>query len=949
MGSFCTSTSASSTGVTTNGLSSWAAPYVNSLLTSSQSLANQPYQAYKGAQNADMTALQNQSFTAAGNLGIAPQTTAATGAAQSATNNLLNTSYNPMQAGYQSVGTQNFNTPGAVQSYMSPYVLASLNPQMQLLAQQQGQQQAQNQAQATQAGAFGGSRMGVQNALQNQSNQLAMSNLVGQGYNTAYNNAQQAFTSDQARQLQAQQANQAAGLTAQQANINQQQFGAGLGLQANQSALTGANALGMLGQNQAAQQAANIGVQNTLGQQQQAYQQGLLNTQYQNYVNQLNYPYQQAGFMQNMLSGLPMSTSTTQMYQGAPTAAQSISALGMGALGLGSLLAEGGVTKSYKKGGAVKRYADAGLTSSITGLLPTNNSDIIQRAIMDAQSRGDTETAMALQQELGSNNYISNQSRNLNVGLAQPTARAVTAGAPQAGSYGVNPAAAISAHGKMSTNMGAGAGAGPNMNAPTQDRTGMTDLKSALEMKKIASDVRKGRTTEAAQGIQPNPMAPGYQSDLNMMGSSDGTSTAAQGGLQYIPVSDDVMPTVSAKRGGIMDVARHADPDGPDGSVTNSAIYSPGDAALYKQFGDKLLQSATDISNFKPTPALTPEQQVMAEQAAYQKYSNLAGPSPYAGMRHDISGLMEDNANNAKLAFANAMFQGAGKMVEGNNFARAAGSSIAGAGQAYTQGMQAVNQEKRALASMNINLSDAERKEKLGLTKDAISDVQQAQKNGTEVDKLRLQTLKDQGELYGKGASAFKPQRPTGSGSSGPKLNEIAFQANYDNLKQTMKPNEGESPAAFEARIRSIAANSTLNLAHTSDVGVNRQTIALQAALASENNKVQEGMRGFEFTPAFVEAQTVGDNAKAKAIWDAKVESLRAMHGGPGTAQNAAKGIPAPAAPAAAPTNPNVTTGTNPFQQGKPVTVTVGNQTFNFPDQKSADTFKDKAAKAGIR
>jgi len=900
MGSFCTSTSASSTGVTTNGLSSWASPYVNSLLTSSQSLANQPYQAYKGAQNADMTALQNQSFNAAANLGIAPQTTAATGAAQSATNNLLNTSYNPMQAGYQSVGTQNFNTPGAVQSYMNPYVLASLNPQMQLLAQQQGQQQAQNQAQATQAGAFGGSRMGVQNALQNQSNQLAMSNLVGQGYNTAYNNAQQAFTSDQARQLQAQQANQAAGLTAQQANINQQQFGDGLGLQANQSALTGANALGMLGQNQAAQQAANIGVQNTLGQQQQAYQQGLLNTQYQNYVNQLNYPYQQAGFMQNMLSGLPMSTSTTQMYQGAPTAAQSISALGMGALGLGSLLAEGGVTKSYKKGGAVKRYADAGLTSSITGLLPTNNSDIIQRAIMDAQSRGDTETAMALQQELGSNNYISNQSRNLNVGLAQPTARAVTAGAPQAGSYGVNPAAAISAHGKMSTNMGAGAGAGPNMNAPTQDRTGMTDLKSALEMKKIASDVRKGRATQSAIDPQLAEQQLAEQQAVQDSVEAMNVPRSAQGGLQYIPVSDDVMPTVSAKRGGIMDVARHADPDGPDGSVTNSAIYSPGDAALYKQFGDKLLQSATDISNFRPTPALTPEQQAMAEQAAYQKYSNLAGPSPYAGMRHDISGLMEDNASNAKLAFANAMFQGAGKMVEGNNFARAAGSSIAGAGQAYTQGMQAVNQEKRALASMNINLSDAERKEKLGLTKDAISDVQQAQKNAGDVDKLRLQALKDQGEIYGKGATAFKPQRPTGSGSSGPKLNEIAFLANYENLKQTMKPNEGESLTAFDARIKSIAANSTLNLAHTSDVGANRQTIALQTTLANENNKVQDGMKGFEYTPAYMEAQAAGDTAKAQSLWNARVNELRAIHGGPGTAQTSAKG--APAAPTAAPT-----------------------------------------------
>jgi hypothetical protein len=118
------------------------------------------------------------------------------------------------------VGTSSFTTPGMASAYMNPYLQSSLAPQMALLGQQQGAQNQVNAAQATQAGAFGNSRFGVQNAQQNQANQLAMSNLVGQGYNQAYNTAQGQFNTEQGMGLQAQQANQSAALQAGLANQN---------------------------------------------------------------------------------------------------------------------------------------------------------------------------------------------------------------------------------------------------------------------------------------------------------------------------------------------------------------------------------------------------------------------------------------------------------------------------------------------------------------------------------------------------------------------------------------------------------------------------------------------------------------------------------------------------------------------------------------------------------
>ena len=338
-----------------NAISAFAAPYVNQMLGQGQALTSQPYQPYPGAQNADFTNLQNQSFAGAGNLGVSNQTGQATNAANQATNNLLGTGYNGMQA-----QSQNFTDPGVASSYMNPYVQNALNPQIALLQQQQGLQGQQLQSQATQAGAFGGSRFGLQQGLQNQANQLAQSNLVGNAYNQAYTGAQNQFNADQSRNMQAQ------GM-----NIGQQQFGANLGLNANQAALTGANTLGNLGQQQYNQQTGALNLQNAYGTQQQQNQQNAINTQIQNFNNAKNYPYQQLSFMQGLMSGLPLTSSTTNTYQSPGNQVAQAAALGLGTYnaigGTGTKSANGangGLQTAFKHGGEVQHYADGASVSS---------------------------------------------------------------------------------------------------------------------------------------------------------------------------------------------------------------------------------------------------------------------------------------------------------------------------------------------------------------------------------------------------------------------------------------------------------------------------------------------------------------------------------------------------------------------------------------------------------
>jgi len=384
------------TQTTTAELPEWARPYAKDVLVRGQALTDvsqNPYQVYGQPRIAGFSPLQQQAQAGAAALGPTQQTAQASDIASAAGLGALGTQY---QAGRFSGG---MFSPYAAQAYMSPYIESALAPQMELLNRQYGQQAAQNAAQATQAGAFGGSRYGIQQA-QNQLNQnLATQNLLGQGYNTAYQQAQQQFNADMARRLQAQQLGE-----------QSRQFGANLGLQGLQTGLQAAGTLGTLGQQQLAQQQAAIQAQATAGQQQQALQQKSLDTAYQDYLTQLNYPYQQLSYMSNLVRGTPMGMSTTsQVYQPGPTGVQTLGALGLGAYGLSKMMAEGGEVSGYAGGGMVSfddggsvggglgiinKFNDQGaMASSMYNLSDAQLQDILQHPTTQAE-------AVAAQQEL---------------------------------------------------------------------------------------------------------------------------------------------------------------------------------------------------------------------------------------------------------------------------------------------------------------------------------------------------------------------------------------------------------------------------------------------------------------------------------------------------------------------------------------------------------------------
>jgi hypothetical protein len=198
-------------------------------------------------------------------------------------------------------------------------------------AQRQGEiaRQMQN-AQAARSGAFGGSGNLLANNQLNASLMRQKGDIQAKGLQDAYQQAMQQFNQSQAQNL-----------AGSQLNAQQQQFGAGLGLQGLQTAMTGAKSLADIGQTQYGQNLGLLDVQNRFGAQQQQQAQNALNTEYQDFLNYQNYPYKQLGFMSDMIRGLPLTQQSQTMYAQPPSMIQQAAGLGITGKALG-VFAEGG-------------------------------------------------------------------------------------------------------------------------------------------------------------------------------------------------------------------------------------------------------------------------------------------------------------------------------------------------------------------------------------------------------------------------------------------------------------------------------------------------------------------------------------------------------------------------------------------------------------------------------
>jgi hypothetical protein len=342
-----------STGTTyTSNIPEYLEPYVTKMTEATEKQIYQgegfkPYQSYAqydqarggtGETVAGFTPLQTQSMRGIQNYQMPQQTRYGSQMAGMA-------GLGSMQAGNQYA--RQATNPYATQAYMSPYMEASVAPQMREAARQSAMQGQMNQAQAVQQGAFGGSRSAIVEAERQRNLAQQQADIYGKGTQTAFEQAQQA-----------------------------QQFGANLNLQGLGQGLQGAQTLGQLGQQQYGQELGLLGQQQALGKTQQDFEQNRLNQIVQDYATSQQYPLMQLGVLSNMLRGLPMQASTTQMYQAQPSAASQA----MGSIGAGLELYKTAKSAFGANGGVVK-MAGGGIA---TGVPPAKLPSML-RKLSDGQ------------------------------------------------------------------------------------------------------------------------------------------------------------------------------------------------------------------------------------------------------------------------------------------------------------------------------------------------------------------------------------------------------------------------------------------------------------------------------------------------------------------------------------------------------------------------------------
>jgi len=231
---------------TESSLSNWAGPYVTDMLGRGQAMANQPYQAYMGPLTAGPSAAESAAFQGIAGLSIPTDQMGA---------------YVPQQF-----------TAESAQQYMNPYLMASLQPQIDEARRQAEMQRVQDAGRLTQAGAFGGSRQAVMESEGNRNLLQNLAGITGTGYASAYDRAMQQFNTEQGRQMEAQ---------------------------------TAANTYGLAG---LTKQAELGGIERGIGQ-------AGMDADRMQFEEERDFPFKQVQYMQSLLQGLPIAAQSYSYMQ----------------------------------------------------------------------------------------------------------------------------------------------------------------------------------------------------------------------------------------------------------------------------------------------------------------------------------------------------------------------------------------------------------------------------------------------------------------------------------------------------------------------------------------------------------------------------------------------------------------------------------------------------------
>jgi len=348
---------------------------------------------------------------------------------------------------------------------------------------------------------------------------------------------------------------------------------------------------------------------------------------------------------------------------------------------------------------------------------------------------------------------------------------------------------------------------------------------------------------QAPQGMLPQGMPPQQQAP-----APQPTMQAASGGLAGLPTPDHDyaaggivafqsgglnsglnMPAVSADPLANYAPAVSADPLASIGnaSETDTEIddddddtdipTGQGNAGLQSVVFAKLNDSINRLRAITRKEPTKEEKATMFKDIVSQ-LENVGGPDIYKDVNTSLDTRNAALSKNYGQDQGLALLHAAGAVLKGRGLAEGASNALPVFASQMAEANKAKQAEARAIESMRFNVNDAQRKERMGNRRAAMSAMSEARKDQDAALTFKVNQEKAVSSALGAAMRATRPGAAgAGAGAKPPKLAERLYDDNLANLMQTEKPNEGESDTAFKTRMRAEAGKLTAR--QVKDVG----------------------------------------------------------------------------------------------------------------------------------
>ena len=298
----------------------------------------------------------------------------------------------------------------------------------------------------------------------------------------------------------------------------------------------------------------------------------------------------------------------------------------------------------------------------------------------------------------------------------------------------------------------------------------MAEGGSVDSQQNIESIVHKLSDQQLAQA-EKAAKARGDVEQMQIIAMERATRASMKSGLGSMPVDmEKMMPTQeSMARGGIVAFNEggynpNASPSSDTGvdATVEEAAPEPEKELTEEEMRKAITKQAYERLK-KPAEAFkeqTPAQQAAEYAANLKTLQDQAGPSQYVEERANIKRMGEEGKRNLEQGKGLAALQAAAAMLQGNNAIRGLAAGASKFGETYGEMSRAAQAEQRALETMRINLADAERKEKMGLHRDAAAATAAAAKNRRDAHAFRQDADRARRTDLTAVLAATKPEKP---------------------------------------------------------------------------------------------------------------------------------------------------------------------------------------------